>query len=126
MTPRPRAGPAAQAHTQRPYEDADDPSGQHRGGTKGTVQRENAAIGVFITLEPPSHDMTTEAVTAGFYHSPSWGRDYPRIQILPVADLLHGAEVKMPAAHGTFKQPQKAQQTLGQQPALAFEAMIAE
>jgi len=91
----------------------------------GTVQRENAAIGVFITLEPPTQDMTREAVTAGYYHSQSWGgKDYPRIQILPVADLLHGAEVKMPPAHGTFKQAQKARQAPeGHQPALDFGAM---
>jgi len=93
----------------------------------GTVQRENAAIGVFITLEPPTQDMTREAVTAGYYHSQSWGRDYPRIQILPVADLLHGAEVKMPQAHGTFKQAQKARQAPeGHQPALDFGAMARE
>ncbi len=90
----------------------------------GTVQRENAAIGVFITLEPPTQDMTREAVTAGYYHSQSWGRDYPRIQILPVADLLHGAEVKMPQAYGTFKQAQKARQAPeGHQPALDFGAV---
>jgi len=94
----------------------------------GTVQRENAAIGVFITLEPPTQDMTKEAVTAGYYHSQSWGgKDYPRIQILPVADLLHGAEVKMPPAHGTFKQAQKARQAPeGHQPALDFGAMTRE
>ncbi len=94
----------------------------------GTVQRENAAIGVFITLEPPTQDMTREAVTAGYYHSQSWGgKDYPRIQILPVADLLHGAEVKMPPAHGTFKQAQKARQVPeGHQPALDFGAMTQE
>src|SRR5690348_13674475 len=37
---------------------------------KGTLEREQAAIGIFITLEPASKDMTTEAVSAGFYHSP--------------------------------------------------------
>jgi len=91
----------------------------------GTVQRENAAIGVFITLEPPTQDMTKEAVTAGYYHSQSWGgKDYPRIQIVPVADLLHGAEVKMPPAHGTFKQAQKARHAPeGHQPALDFGAV---
>ena len=34
----------------------------------GTVQRENAAIGVFITLETPTRDMKTEAISAGYYH----------------------------------------------------------
>src|SRR6266436_4218128 len=49
---------------------------------KGTVQREQAAIGVFITLEEPTRDMVTEAASASFYHSPGWNRDYPKIQIL--------------------------------------------
>lgn len=76
----------------------------------GTVQRENAAIGVFITLEPASADMTKEAVSAGFYHSPAWAKDFPRIQILTIADLLRDAEIKMPPQFGTFKQAQKVRQ----------------
>lgn len=88
----------------------------------GTVQREDAAIGVFITLEEPSRDMRTEAAKAGFYHSAWWNKDYPRIQILTIADLLHGAEVKMPPAWGTFKQAQKVQTAEGIQPGLDFDA----
>jgi site-specific DNA-methyltransferase (adenine-specific) len=65
-------------------------------------------MGVFITLEDPSRDMTKEAVSAGFYHSPGWGTDYPKIQILTINDLLHGAEVKMPPQYGTFKEAQRA------------------
>jgi len=76
----------------------------------GTLKRESAAIGVFITLEPPSKDMITEAASAGFYHSPGWNKDYPRIQILTIEELLHAAEVKMPPQFGTFKQAQRVQQ----------------
>jgi site-specific DNA-methyltransferase (adenine-specific) len=77
---------------------------------RGTVQREQAAIGVFITLEEPSRDMITEAVSAGYYHSPGWGRDYPCIQILTIDDLLHNrTEVKMPPQFGTFKQAQRVE-----------------
>ncbi len=75
----------------------------------GTVDREKAAIGVFLTLEKPTKPMTDEAVSAGFYHSPGWGRPYPRIQILTIEELLHGAGVKMPPQHGTFKEAQRAQ-----------------
>ncbi len=87
---------------------------------KGTLQRENAAIGVFITLEKPSQDMTTEAVSAGFYHSPGWNKDFPRMQILTIEDLLHNAEVKMPPQFGTFKQAQRVQQSDAQQPELGL------
>ncbi|HVG00103.1 MAG TPA: restriction endonuclease [Chloroflexia bacterium] len=73
----------------------------------GTVQREGAAIGVFISLEEPSKDMVTEAVKHGYYHSPGWSKDYPKIQILTIAELLKGAEIKMPPPFGTFKEAQK-------------------
>jgi site-specific DNA-methyltransferase (adenine-specific) len=74
---------------------------------RGTLDRENAAMGVFITLEPQSKDMLTESVSTGFYHSPGWDKDYPKLQILTVEELLKGAEVKMPPAAITFKQAEK-------------------
>ncbi len=74
---------------------------------RGTVEREGAALGVFITLEPASKEMETEAAAAGFYHSPGWGQDYPKIQILTITELLQGTEVEMPPAFGTFKQAEK-------------------
>jgi DNA modification methylase len=55
---------------------------------KGTVEREKAEIGLFITLEEPTSEMQLEATTAGFYTSPIDGRDYPRIQILTIRELL--------------------------------------
>jgi hypothetical protein len=45
----------------------------------------------------------------GQYDSLGWQRGYPKVQILTVADLLNGAEVKMPPAHTTFKQVQRAE-----------------
>lgn len=74
---------------------------------KGTLEREQAALGIFITLEEPSRDMLTEAVSAGFYHSPGWNRDYPRVQILTIADLFGGKTVEMPPPSGTFKQAER-------------------
>jgi DNA modification methylase len=73
----------------------------------GTVGREKAAIGVFITLEPPTRDMVTEAASAGFYESPGWGRRYLRMQILTIEDLLDGKELEMPPTSITFKQAQR-------------------
>jgi site-specific DNA-methyltransferase (adenine-specific) len=81
----------------------------------GSVQRENAAIGVFITLEPASRDMIAEAVSAGSYHSPGWHSDYPKIQILTIADLLKGAKVQMPVQYGTFKQAKRVREVSGTQ-----------
>lgn len=75
---------------------------------RGVVEREHAAIGVLLTLEPPSKPMVTEAAAAGFYHSPGWNQNYPRLQILTVEGLLHGTQrLDMPQTAITFKQAQK-------------------
>ncbi len=63
---------------------------------KGVLDREKAQIGVFITLEPPSREMTTEALTSGTYHSEIWDRDYPKIQIVSIEELLNGVTLKIP------------------------------
>ena len=73
----------------------------------GTVEREKAALGVFITLEAPSRDMKTEAVSAGYYHSTLWDKNYPKIQIVTVEELLHGKGIDMPPAYGAFKQAER-------------------
>ncbi len=62
----------------------------------GVVERENAEMGVFITLEEPTKPMRAEAAQAGFYHSEIWNQDYPRIQILTIAELLAGKGIDMP------------------------------
>ncbi|HOU12660.1 MAG TPA: DNA methyltransferase [Anaerolineae bacterium] len=85
---------------------------------RGVLDRESAALGVFITLEPPSKDMLAEAVSAGYYHSPAWNRDYPRLQILTIEELLKGADVKMPPASVTFKQAEKVKLVAPEQPGL--------
>ncbi len=82
---------------------------------RGTLEREQAAIGVLLTLEPATKPMEIEAVSAGFYESPGWRQKYPRLQILTVEQLLHGAQVQMPPAYGTFKQAQKVKQNVGVQ-----------
>ncbi len=81
----------------------------------GTVQRENAALGVFITLEEPTRDMKTEAVSAGYYDSPGWNQKYQRIQLLTIAELLRGAKVDTPPQYGTFRPAQKVQKSEGKQ-----------
>ena len=48
---------------------------------KGTIEREKAAIGLFVTLDEPTKEMRLEADTAGLWRSEVWKRDYPRIQV---------------------------------------------
>jgi site-specific DNA-methyltransferase (adenine-specific) len=64
---------------------------------KGTMEREGAVIGLFVTLEEPTREMLLEASTAGSYHSDLWNRDYPRLQVLSIRDLLEeGKKASLP------------------------------
>ncbi len=72
------------------------------------VAEQKAAIGVLISLEPPTKPMTDWAIKEGFYHSDMWG-DFPKIQILTIEQLLKGEKIKMPttAVAETFASPRK-------------------
>ncbi|MGQ0542883.1 MAG: DNA methyltransferase [Blastocatellia bacterium] len=62
---------------------------------RGVVDRENAALGVLLTLENPTKPMIMEAADAGFYNSP-WGSNHTRLQILTIKDLLEGKRIDYP------------------------------
>ncbi len=81
----------------------------------GTINREKAPIGVFITLEPPTKPMIKEAASAGIYTSILWDKKYPRVQILTIDELLNDAEVKMPPQHATFKEAKRHIKKEGEQ-----------
>jgi hypothetical protein len=77
----------------------------------GVVEREKAEIGVLITMQEPTSHMRSEAAGAGFYHSPGWNKDCPRLQILTVAELLTGKHIDMPPlgqVNVTFKKAPKS------------------
>jgi len=55
--------------------------------------------------------MSQIAASAGQYHSDGWNRDYPRLQIITVAELLDGRQVEMPPIRQvstTFRKAPKA------------------
>ena len=85
---------------------------------KGTVDREKAALGLFITLEDPTRDMRTEAVSAGFYHSEVWQRDYPKIQIRTIEDLLSGNTFDIPPHPSMYQAAQRVRRPEGRQSGL--------
>lgn len=60
----------------------------------GVLDRENAQIGILITLREPTQPMRAEAASAGFYDSP-WGK-HPKVQILTIEELLDGKQIDMP------------------------------
>ena len=76
------------------------------------------AIGVFITLEPATRPMVEEAITAGYYHSPIWNTDYPKIQIITAEELCNGKKVDMPLQRQTsitFNKAEKIKKKEGEQ-----------
>lgn len=70
---------------------------------KGVLEREKADLGIFITLEIPTREMLKEATITGFYHSSVWNKDYSKIQILTIEDLLGNKKVEMPPQKDPFK-----------------------
>lgn len=84
---------------------------------RGVLDRDKAALGVLISMQAPTGPMAEEAVTAGFFESQTWGRRYPKIQLLTVADLLSGRQIDMPPIKqvgATFKKAPRSVPQAGQ------------
>ena len=77
---------------------------------RGVIERENAEIGVLITLQKPTKQMKAEAASAGFYESPTWNTKHSKMQIITVGELLKGKNIDYPPptqVNVTFKKAQK-------------------
>jgi len=73
---------------------------------KGDMEREQAEMGLLVTLEPPTEPMRQEALAAGFYvpeHFPD--RRFPRVQIATIEELLSGKEPSLPRGLGKTADP---------------------
>jgi site-specific DNA-methyltransferase (adenine-specific) len=75
---------------------------------EGVIDREKAEIGIFISLEPPTRPMTTEAVSKGFYKSPFTGKDYQKIQLFTIEELMSGKKPNIPHSLSPFQIPSKS------------------
>ena len=84
----------------------------------GVVEREKAAIGLFISLDPPTRDMRQEAAAAGFYHSDLWQRDYAKIQLSTIGEMLEGQGFDLPPRPGDYQPAQRVRRPQGRQAAL--------
>ena len=83
---------------------------------KGVVEREKAALGLFISLEEPTRDMRTEAASGGLFHSDLWDRDYPKIQIRTVAEMLESNDFELPPRPAAYQPAQRVRRSQGRQP----------
>lgn len=62
---------------------------------KGDIERENAPMGVLISLNEPTKEMEREASLAGEYKY-SNSTSFPKIQLLSIKDWFEGKSVQLP------------------------------
>lgn len=88
---------------------------------RGVVERENAAIGVLLSLKEPTKPMRVEAAKGGFYTSPL-GSKHPRIQLLTIEELLEGKGIDYPLAgvNTTFRKARRVKKEVGRAQGLPF------
>ena len=76
------------------------------------IEREKAAMGVLISIEPPTEKMYADASKAGDYTHKLTGQKFPRLQLRTVKELMEGKGIARPsesaAKDGTFKAAPKA------------------
>ncbi len=63
---------------------------------RGVIERENAAIGVLITLEEPTSEMLKECKMAGVYENPFFGT-FNKLECVTIQDVLDGKIIKLPS-----------------------------
>jgi DNA modification methylase len=59
------------------------------------MEREKAAMGVFVTAQLPTSAMIKDAAAVGRFED-EWGRTYPKLQILTLAELFQGKKPDIP------------------------------
>jgi site-specific DNA-methyltransferase (adenine-specific) len=82
---------------------------------KGVLDREQAAIGIFITLEPRTRRLREDAVSGGVDRSELWERDFPRVQILTVEEILAGKQPELPTTKSGYARAQRIEAEQGEQ-----------
>ena len=75
---------------------------------RGDMGREDAALAVLITLEDPSKPMVNEAKAAGQYRHETMGRNYDKIGIVTVQEILDGGRLELPMSVDVVKAAKEA------------------
>jgi site-specific DNA-methyltransferase (adenine-specific) len=73
---------------------------------RGVIEREEAEMGILVSLAEPTGPMKSEAAAAGFVSKSAHGR-LPRLQIVTIADILDGRPAKLPP----LPQPERLDRT---------------
>ena len=74
-------------------------------------------MGIFITLEPFTKPMEQEAILEGFYSSPL-GKDYQKVQILTIEELLGSKKPDTPTWVAPIGTPDVHKKKEGEAPKL--------
>jgi hypothetical protein len=86
------------------------------------VQREQAAMGVLISVDEPTDKMYADAAAAEYYTHKLTGKKYPKLQLRTVKELMEGKGIERPSEHAardeTFKKAPKAKAKGGEQTAM--------
>jgi adenine specific DNA methylase Mod len=81
---------------------------------RGDMEREDARLGFFLTLEEPTKPMREEAAQSGIYRHSALGKTMNRIQIVTVREMLEdGKRMELPMTSPVVKAaPSKKQHSL--------------
>lgn len=80
----------------------------------GTIERDNAACGILLTLYPMPN-LVKESKQYGLYHNALINKDYPKIQVICVEELFNGKRLELPNVVKVLK---KAEQHYAEQTSL--------
>ncbi len=72
----------------------------------GTVEREKAACGILLTLYPMPN-LVKESKKYGIYRNDFTGREYPKIQVVCVQEMLDGQFMELPNVHQVLKKAEQ-------------------
>jgi len=75
--------------------------------SRGVLDREKAAIGILISLQPPTSPMETEAASVGFYEHKTNKQKFPRLQLRTVKELMEGKGIERPTSAASVDETYK-------------------
>jgi hypothetical protein len=68
-----------------------------------TIEKEGATMGLLISLHKPRLGMITDSVNAGSYKSELWNKEFLKVQIRTVHELIEGKTFDIPQTYSLLK-----------------------